>query len=148
MKCRQIWAKLSSLFQLLLREKMKGKKSQEFYDKCSRIDVIHRNVLILFSFRLLAQFFMEDSHFLAREISFSLDLNLCYCHIYAKYIFYLSYFLFIILKYNFIKFGPFQLCVNFFFSVNDGGGRWWRNWHLAGDFSVFDSRFWMHCRSR
>lgn len=41
------------------------------------------------------------------------------CHIYAKYISYLSYFfcLFIILKYNFIKFGPFQLCVNFHFFI-------------------------------
>lgn len=38
------------------------------------------------------------------------------CHIYAKYIFFLSLiFLFIVLKYNFIKFGPFQLCVNFIY---------------------------------
>lgn len=46
-----------------------------------------------------------------------IDITLHYCHIYAKYIFYLSYFLFIILKYNFIKFGPFQLCVNFIFLI-------------------------------
>lgn len=53
---------------------------------------------------------MEDSHY---EIRFY-RLHATYCHIYAKYILSLIV-LCIILKYNFIKFGPFQLCVNFMF---------------------------------
>ena len=59
-------------------------------------------------------FFSWKNHL--EKSGFCRPRSMILAHLYAKYIFYLSYFsVYHFLKYNFIKFGPFQLCVNFSF---------------------------------